>query len=145
MKEIVVAAALTLALCSGCLYPPQSTCESGPGAPVSYASGAPVPQECQDWASISPAERVDARVAYDTAAASQPQPPTANAQNNRMCTAARLGQVISALSHGPGVTGTPAACYAAMGYSSPPVIYETAPQHCTSTTGFNGMVTTNCN
>jgi hypothetical protein len=31
------------------------------------------------------------------------------------------------------------------GYSSPPVIYETAPQHCTSTTGFNGTVTTNCN
>ena len=47
MKRLVIAATLMLALCSGCLYPPQSTCESGPGAPLSYASGAPVPQACQ--------------------------------------------------------------------------------------------------
>jgi hypothetical protein len=145
MKGILVAVSLSLVLCSGCLYPPQSTCESGPGTPLSYASGAPVPQACQDWESLSPAERVDARVAHDTAVASQPQSPSLNAGNSQMCMASRLGQVISALSHGPGVTGTPASCYAAMGYSSPPVIYETAPRHCTSTTGFNGMVTTNCN
>jgi hypothetical protein len=145
MKGIVIAAAVTLALCSGCLYTPQSTCESGPGAPLSYASGAPMPQACQDWASLSPGERMDARVAYDTAAASQPQSPTANARNSQMCMASRLGQVISALSHGPGVTGTPASCYAAMGYTSPPPVYVTAPQRCTGTTGFNGMVTTNCN
>ena len=76
MKRLVIAATLMLALCSGCLYPPQSTCESGPGAPLSYASGAPVPQACQDWESLSPEQRAQARIAYQTqtAVANQPEP-----------------------------------------------------------------------
>jgi hypothetical protein len=65
-----------ITLFAGCLYPPQSTCESGPGAPLSYASGAPVPQACQDWGSLSPEQRAQARVAYQTqtAVANQPEP-----------------------------------------------------------------------
>jgi hypothetical protein len=58
------------------------------------------------------------------------------------------GQALVVSNHalyGPGVTGTPASCYAAMGYGSPPMIYQTAPRHCTSFTSADGMVTTNCN
>jgi hypothetical protein len=76
MKGIVISAAVTIAVCSGCFYPQQSTCESGPGAPVSYASGAPVPQACQDWESLPPEQRAQARIAYQTqtAVANQPEP-----------------------------------------------------------------------
>jgi hypothetical protein len=77
MKGIIIAAAaITLALCSGCLYPPQSTCESGPGTPLSYASGTPLPEACQDWGSLSPEKRAEARIAYQTqtAVANQPEP-----------------------------------------------------------------------